>query len=141
MKKKIKKAKTKAKAKTKPKAKTKKTLRAKAKPKSTQRAKPKTKKKKSEKPKLTFIPPPNSVDLGRVDDYYAHIGVIAFTVKGPLRVGDHLHIMGHTTNLEMTVDSMQINHQPVTEAKATDAVGIKVNSRVRRGDHVFRIKG
>ena len=142
MKKKTKKTKkTKAKVKSKPKAKAKKTLRTKAKPKKVKRAKPKAKKKAAEKPKLTFIPPPNSIDLGRVEDYYAQIGVIAFTVKGPLRVGDHLHVMGHTTNLELTVDSMQINHQSVTEAKANDAVGIKVGSRVRRGDHVFLLKG
>ena len=131
----------KAKSKSKPKTQAKKTLRAKAKPKKAKGKKTKAKKKSAEKPKLSFIPPPNSVDVGRVEDYYAHIGVIAFTLQGDLRVGDRLHIMGHTTNQELTVDSMQINHQAVTEAHAKDAVGIKVGSRVRRGDHVFRLKG
>ena len=37
--------------------------------------------------------------------------------------------------------SMQINHQPVQEARPQDAVGIKVTSRVRRGDYVFLIRG
>ena len=131
----------KAKSKSKPKAKAKKTLRVKAKPKKAKRAKPKAKKKSAEKPKLSFIPPPNSVDLGRVEDYYAQISVIALTLQGDVRVGDRLQIMGHTTNLETTAGSMQINHQDVTEAHAKDAVGIKVPSRVRRGDHVFLLKG
>ena len=90
---------------------------------------------------MTVIPPPNSVELGRVEDYYAQIGVIALTLLAPVSVGDPLHIMGHTTNQEMTVDSIQINHQAVTVAQAKDAVGIKVSARVRRGDHVFRIIG
>jgi putative protease len=91
-------------------------------------------------PAPTVIAPPNSVHLGRVEDYFAKIGVIALTLESPLRLGDHLHILGHTTNLEQTVDSMQINHQPVTEAAAQAAVGIKVTARVRRGDHVYLIR-
>ena len=134
------KKKKKAKAKSKPKAR--KVTRAKAKPKKAKRAKPKaTKKAQPAKPKLSVIPPPNSVLLGRVEDYYAHINVIAFTLRNTVRLGDHLHILGHTTNVEQTVDSMQINHQSVTEAHAKDAVGIKINARARRGDYVFLIRG
>lgn len=140
-KKKSKKAKPRAKAR--PKAK--KSSRAKAKPKKAGKAKKSASKKrarqKSAPKKMTIIPPPNSVLLGRVEDYYAHIGVVALTLLSGVRVGDHLHVLGHTTNLEQLVDSMQINHQAVSEARPKDAVGIKVTSRVRRGDHVFLIKG
>jgi hypothetical protein len=34
---------------------------------------------------------------------------------------------------------MQVDNQPVTEAKAGDAVGIKVSDRVRRGDKVYKV--
>jgi putative protease len=132
------------KTKTKPKAKAKKAVRAKARPKKAKKPARKTKarkKSRSPKPKMAVIPPPNSVLLGRVEDFYAHINVIALTLQKPLRVGDHLHVLGHTTNLEQTVDSMQVNHQPVTEAGPKDAVGIKISSRARRGDYVFVIKG
>ena len=37
------------------------------------------------------------------------------------------------------MDSMQIDNASVTEAKAGDAIGIKVSDRVRRGDKVFKI--
>ncbi|OGR90449.1 MAG: hypothetical protein A2992_01805 [Elusimicrobia bacterium RIFCSPLOWO2_01_FULL_59_12] len=90
---------------------------------------------------MSVIPPLNSTLLGRVEDYYAHISVIALTLQKPVRVGDRLQVLGHTTNLEQAVDSMQINHQAVTEAGPKDAVGIKVNGRVRRGDYVFTLQG
>lgn len=139
------KKKTKSKARPKAKPKTRKATKARAKAKAPKRrtTKPLTAKKsqKPQAPKPTIIAPPNSVLLGRVEDYYAHIGVIALTLKGDVKLGDHLHILGHTTNLEQSVDSMQINHQAVTEAHPKDAVGIKVTARVRRRDHVFLIKG
>jgi putative protease len=90
---------------------------------------------------MSIIPPANSVLLGRVEDYYAHIGVITLTLKSGIRLGDHLHVLGHTTNLEFSLDSMQINHQSVSEGRAKDGVGIKISSRARRGDYVFLIRG
>jgi hypothetical protein len=138
------KVKTKAKAKTKTKAKAKKPARAKAKKPAKAKksaSKAKARKKAAAKPKMSVIPPPNSTLLGRVEDFYAHINVIAFTLKAPIRVGDRMQVLGHTTNVEQNVDSMQINHQGVGEAKATDAIGIKISGRARRGDYVFRLNG
>jgi putative protease len=75
-----------------------------------------------------------------VEDYFAKIGVIALTLKMPLAVGRRIQVLGHTTNLEQAVDSMQIDHVPVQEAAAKSAVGIKVIGRARRGDHVYLLK-
>ena len=145
MKKKTKKAKPKKKLKAKVKPKAKKAARPKAnkaKKAAPKKAKAKTKKKTgAPKAKMAVIPPANSTLVGRVEDYYAHINVIALTLKAPVNIGDHLHVLGHTTNLEQTVDSMQINHQSVTQARANDAVGIKISSRARKGDYVFTIRG
>ncbi len=76
-------------------------------------------------------------EVGRVSDYFAHIGVAGIDLTGPLRVGDTIHIKGHTTDFEQNVDSMQIEHANVEEAKAGDKIGIKVKDRCRHGDHVF----
>ena len=56
-----------------------------------------------------------------------------------VKVGDTIHIKGHTTDMELTVESMQIDNVGVKEAKAGDAVGIKVSERVRRGDIVYKV--
>ena len=78
-------------------------------------------------------------EIGTVSDFFAHPVVAGIELTGTLKVGDQIHIKGHTTDLEMTVNSMQINNASVTEAKPGDGVGIKVPDRVRPGDKVFKI--
>jgi translation elongation factor EF-1alpha len=77
--------------------------------------------------------------VGTVSDYFARIGVIAIELAGTLRVGDTIHVQGHTTDLEQAVESIQIEHEQVQEAKAGDAVGIKVTDRCRKGDNVYKV--
>ena len=78
-------------------------------------------------------------EIGRVKDYFAHIGVAGIDLTGPLKVGDRIHIKGHTTDLEEAVSSIQIEHESVDEAKAGDRIGMKVADRVRDGDAVYRV--
>ncbi len=77
--------------------------------------------------------------IGKVSDFFARPVVAGIELTGKLKIGDKLHIQGHTTDLELTVDSMQINNVNVQEAKAGDSVGIKVPDRVRRGDAVYKV--
>ena len=65
--------------------------------------------------------------------------VAGVEISGSIKVGDKIHIKGHTTDMEMLVDSMQIDNAEVAEAKAGDSVGIKVDDRVRRGDTVYKV--
>ena len=78
-------------------------------------------------------------EIGTVSDFFAHPVVAGIELTGTLKAGDKIHIKGHTTDLECTVASMQIDNADVTEAKAGDAVGIKVSDRVRRGDVVYKV--
>jgi len=77
--------------------------------------------------------------IGVVEDYYAKISVIAVKLEGELKVGDKIHIKGHTTDFVQTVDSMQIEHKQVDVAKKGDFVGIKVEQRCRKGDVVYKV--
>ncbi len=79
------------------------------------------------------------VEIGSVSDFFAHPVVAGIELTAGVEVGDRIHILGHTTDMELTVDSMQVNNVSVTKAKAGDAIGIKVSDRVRRGDKVFKI--
>ena len=77
--------------------------------------------------------------IGKVSDFFARPVVAGIELTATLKVGEKLHIKGHTTDLELTVDSMQINNVDVNEAKAGDSVGIKVADRVRRGDTIYKV--
>lgn len=81
------------------------------------------------------------VEIGTVNDFFARPVVAGIELTEPVKVGDRIHIKGHTTDLEIIVESMQINNVNVTQAKAGDSVGIKVPERVRRGDTVYKITG
>jgi selenocysteine-specific translation elongation factor len=77
--------------------------------------------------------------IGEVMDFFARPVVAGIDLTGTLKVGDRIHIKGHTTDMELTVESMQINNVNVQEAKAGESVGIKLSERVRRGDTVYKV--
>ena len=63
-------------------------------------------------------------EIGKVSDFYAHPVVAAFELTSPLNVGDRIRIRGHTTDIELTIDSIQIDNAPVQAAKAGDSIGV-----------------
>lgn len=78
-------------------------------------------------------------EIGKISDFFSRPVVAGVELTAPLNIGDKIHIKGHTTDLEMTVASMQINNVDVKAAKAGDSVGVKVTDRVRRGDTVYQV--
>ena len=81
------------------------------------------------------------VAIGKISEFFARPVVAGIELTAPLTAGDTIHIKGHTSDLTMTVTSMQIDNVTVTQAKAGDSVGIKVTDRVRRGDDVYKVTG
>jgi putative protease len=75
-----------------------------------------------------------------VEKFFVKPSVAAVEVTaGVLRIGDRVHFKGHTTDFEDTITSMQIDNQPVEEAKPGDLLGIKVKERVREHDAVYKV--
>jgi translation elongation factor EF-1alpha len=79
------------------------------------------------------------VEIGTVTDFFAKPVVAGIELSGTLRTGDRIHIKGSTTDMELLVESMQIERVNITEGKPGDLVGIKVLDRVRRGDKVYKV--
>ncbi len=76
--------------------------------------------------------------VGTVTHFFSHAGVIAIEVSGAeLKVGETIHVMGHTTDFSETIGSMQIEHTQVQAVKRGDLVGIQVAGKARQGDHVY----
>ena len=98
---------------------------------------------KTPKPGVAALPAEKQVVggvlLGRVEDYFAHVSVMALKLLAPVSVGNMIRIKGHTTDITQKVESMQIEHQPVQAASAGDSVGIKIADRARRTDVVYKI--
>ncbi|HER43585.1 MAG TPA: translation elongation factor-like protein [Candidatus Eisenbacteria bacterium] len=80
------------------------------------------------------------IEVGKVTDYFAHIGVVAIEVTAEgIMVGDTLHFLGHTTDFTQKITSMQVEHQSVETAPVGSSVGIKVTERVRTHDQVLKV--
>lgn len=80
------------------------------------------------------------IEVGIVDSFFAKPVVAGIRVTGDIAVGDTLHIRGHTTDLTLTVESMEVEHGRIEEAHAGDSIGIKVSDRVRPHDKVYKVK-
>ena len=78
--------------------------------------------------------------IGFVSNYFRKISVAAVEITdGTVSLGNTLHFLGHTTDFELTLHSIQIEHKSVTEAKKGDSVGIEISEKVRKGDKVYKM--
>jgi putative protease len=76
-------------------------------------------------------------EIGKITHYYGHLNVGIIELQDTLKVGDTIHIKGHTCDFSQTVDSIQIEHASVPEAKSGDVVGLKVLQKVHPNDKVL----
>lgn len=82
------------------------------------------------------------VKLGLITHYFGKVGVgIINLTDGDLKVGDKIHVKGHTSEFEQIVESIQIEHQDVQEAKKGAQAGVKIKEHVREHDVVFKVTG
>jgi translation elongation factor EF-1alpha len=79
-------------------------------------------------------------EVGVVVKFFAKPSVAAINVtKGSIKKGDTLMYKGYTTDFTEEVASIEIDNQPVDEAKVGDMIGIQVKERVREKDIVYKV--
>ena len=79
-------------------------------------------------------------EIGYVSNYFSNISVAAIEITDDtLSVGDTIRFKGHTTDFETKVDSIQIEHESVQEAKKGESIGLKVPEKVRTQDKVYKV--
>lgn len=76
-------------------------------------------------------------EVGKITHYFDEIGVAVVEMTGKMKAGDKIKIKGTTTDFTQKIDSMQIEHEQIKEAKKGDAIGMKVADRVRIHDKVY----
>lgn len=77
--------------------------------------------------------------IGKVTHYFSKISVALLNLTESLKVGDTISIKGHTTDLTQQVESMQVEHKEIQEAKPGDDVALKVTGHVREHDLVYKV--
>ena len=76
-----------------------------------------------------------------VTHYFGHLSVAVVKLDpGTLRVGDNIHVKGHTSDFSQRVESLQIGHAAVEEVGPNDDFGLKVVDHVREHDVVYKVK-
>ncbi len=79
-------------------------------------------------------------EIGVVTHYFGHIGVAGVRMTGgSLKVGDRIHVLGHTSDFEQGIDSIQLEHESIDEATPGMEIGIKVADHAREHDKVLKI--
>lgn len=79
-------------------------------------------------------------EIGKVTHFFSNINVAVIKLtKDPLKAGSTIHIKGHSTDLRQRVDSMQIEHEKITEAKKGQEIGLKVKQEIREHDIVYLV--
>jgi putative protease len=96
------------------------------------------------KPPPSLPPQPTAQEqrIGVVTHYYSHLSVVAMQLepRATLRVGDIIHVRGHTTDFTQKVESLEVNHAPVTEVGPNDDFGLKVIEHAREHDIVCKVR-
>ena len=77
--------------------------------------------------------------IGKITHYFGHIGVAVIELSETLNVGDTIRIAGGQTDFTQPVDSMEVEHEKVQQAKPGDSVGLKIQEKVREGYKVYKL--
>ncbi|MBW2973853.1 translation elongation factor-like protein [Candidatus Woesearchaeota archaeon] len=76
--------------------------------------------------------------VGKITHFFPKISVAVIKADVLLKKGDKISIEGHDKKVEMTLESMQIEHKDVEEIKPGEEAGMKVPEDVKEGDLVYK---
>jgi hypothetical protein len=101
-----------------------------------------TTKPKPVRPTPSAQPVPAEQRIGVVTHYYSHLSVATLRLEpgATLRVGNVIHILGHTTDFTQRVESLEVDRKPVLEVGPNDDFGLKVVDHSREHDVVFKVR-
>lgn len=78
------------------------------------------------------------IEIGSIAHFFSKINVAVLDLTLPLNVGDKILIKGPSTDIEQTVESMQIERQNIQRAEGGQSIGLKVVQSVKEKDVVYK---
>lgn len=80
------------------------------------------------------------VEIGFVEHWFGHLMVAGIKItNGPLRIGDKIHVKGHTSDFTTTIDVMEIEHKKVEVVDTGADIGVKLPDHARQHDKVYKV--
>lgn len=78
--------------------------------------------------------------IGKISHYYGNIGVAVIDLKGTLKAGDSIRIVGgEDTDFTQEVESMEFDHKKIKTAKAGSSIGLKIKEKAREDYKVYKV--
>ncbi|MCW3984719.1 MAG: translation elongation factor-like protein [Candidatus Bathyarchaeota archaeon] len=78
------------------------------------------------------------IEIGTITHYFSKINVAVVKLTLPLSVGDRIQIKGPSTDFEQTVESIQIDRNPIPRAEGGESIGLKLNQHAHEKDVVYK---
>ncbi len=78
------------------------------------------------------------LQIGMVKHFFSKINVAVVDLTAPLSVGDCILVKGPSTDFEMIVDSMQIEHKAIQTAETGQSIGLKMSQQAKERDMVYK---
>jgi hypothetical protein len=84
-------------------------------------------------------PPMQEQEVGVVTHYWRDLEVAGVHLSAPLDAGDRIHVLGHTSDFDQCVGSMEEEHHQVLHAGAGEDVGVKMVEHAREHDKIYKL--
>ena len=79
------------------------------------------------------------MQVGKITHYFTKIGVAVIEVTDKnIKLGDEIHIKGHTSDFRQKVTSLQMENNKVEIAEPGQSIGLKIDQPVRANDLVYK---
>lgn len=83
---------------------------------------------------------PPEEHVGTVEHYYPKVKAAAVKLDADLKLGDTIHIKGHSDDHTEKVTSMQLDHEPIQAGHAGESVGVRVPVKVHEHSEVTKVQ-
>lgn len=77
--------------------------------------------------------------VGTVEHYYPKVKAAAVKLDADLKLGDTIHIKGHSDDYTEKVTSMQLDHEPIQAGHPGESVGVHVPVKVHEHSEVTKV--
>ncbi|MBI3335796.1 MAG: hypothetical protein HY001_04860 [Candidatus Portnoybacteria bacterium] len=79
-------------------------------------------------------------EIGKVAHYFDKAGVAVIRLTDALAVGDTIKVRKGENEFTQTVESMQVEHKPVTSVKTGEEAAVKLSQKTKQGAVVLRVE-